>query len=306
MLPPNITVVTATYNRAHLLRRLYDSLAKQSFTNFEWIVVDDGSSDDTTQILSALPSTAPFSIRLLQQENSGKHVALNKAIVAATGELTAIVDSDDQLVPMALETIWSAWARVPEYDRNDFSGVAALCADMTGRIIGTPFSADELDDYAVNQLYRQGAGDKWLVHQTRFLKRHPFPVFTGEKFLAEGAVWDILAARYKIRFINQPLQIVQYQPDGLSARSVALRASNPVGAAHYYRQLARLRISSRSARIAKVNEARFTLHARTAGKRLPFRQLFCLRRLMWSTIGLAMFARDRWQLRNRNMTSAAL
>src|SRR6266568_2184665 len=117
-----ITVFTPTYNRAHTLTRAFNSLTKQQCTLFEWLVIDDGSTDETTSILESARRLAAFDIRVIKQPNGGKHRAHNTAVRQSKGELTLILDSDDELVPGAIEDIWREWCAIPTSERTEFAG----------------------------------------------------------------------------------------------------------------------------------------------------------------------------------------
>jgi len=259
------TVFTPTYNRAHLLPRVYQSLREQTFKDFEWIIVDDGSEDNTPELVSNYQSSADFTIRYYRQTNSGKHVAINRAVEVANGQFFVILDDDDWLHPQALERMWNHWNSIPEQERSRFAGVVGLYAYADGRVVGKPFPQDIIDSNAVEIRTTYGAqGDKFGMHVTDVLRRYPFPVNLG-RFVPEGLVWNRMAISYKERYVNEVLAFKEYQPDGLSARSVLLRAHNAAAARLYYQEFAQLRgvyvpITWRFK--ALVNYVRFSLHGR--------------------------------------------
>ena len=133
------TVFTPTYNRARTIERVYRSLAAQAFRGFEWVVVDDGSTDGTRELVEAWKAEASFPIRYEWQENRGKHIASNKGIALARGELFITADSDDEFPPTALETFKRVWESIPEAERPGFAGAAGLCVDQRGRLVGDRF-----------------------------------------------------------------------------------------------------------------------------------------------------------------------
>ena len=134
------TVFTPTYNRAYIIEKLYYSLQRQTFRNFEWLVVDDGSSDNTEELFSRFQKEAPFSVRYIRVENGGKHRAINVGVKNAKGRLFFIVDSDDHLLEDALEKIQKAEQTIPRNTADKYSGIRALRAYPDGKIIGTKFS----------------------------------------------------------------------------------------------------------------------------------------------------------------------
>src|SRR4051812_47352897 len=136
------TVVTATYNRAHTLHRVYESLLAQTFRDFEWLVVDDGSTDGTRKLIEGWQAEASFAIRYLYQANAGKHIACNRAVREAAGRFITGIDSDDACLPHALERLIHHWNRIPADEQAGFTGVSALCIDETGQLVGTRFPRD--------------------------------------------------------------------------------------------------------------------------------------------------------------------
>jgi glycosyltransferase involved in cell wall biosynthesis len=258
---PRVSVITATWNRASLLPRCFDSLCQQQPLPFEWIVVDDGSTDDTGAVLSRLQEDAPFAVHCHTQLNAGKHRAVNRAVANASGDLLLILDSDDMLTPHAIAQVVNAWTDIPAHDRSRYAGVVGHSIDHRGQLIGKPFPADSERVPALRLFHsRQVQGDKLFVHRTELLRQFPFPTFPGETFVSEGIVWDQIRATFRYRLLNDALQIVEYQPNGLSAASLASRVGNPTGARAYYRQVAALDISWTHRLRSLVNHQRFASH----------------------------------------------
>jgi glycosyltransferase involved in cell wall biosynthesis len=200
------TVFTPTYNRAHTLSRVYQSLRVQTLRDFEWLVIDDGSRDDTRQLLGAWQAEADFPIRYLRQENQGKHVALNRGVEQARGEFFLNLDSDDGCVPQALERFKYHWDEIPNGERPKFSAVTALCMDQHGRLVGSRFPQDVTDSDSLEIRYKfKVKGEKWGFHRTSVLRNFPFPA--GEGYIPEGIVWAAIARQFKTRFVNEPLRI---------------------------------------------------------------------------------------------------
>ena len=212
------TVFTPTYNRAHTLHRVHNSLVSQTFRDFEWLVVDDGSTDRTRDLLSGWSTDADFPIRYYYQPNQGKHVAYNHAVPKAKGAFFLTFDSDDECVPSALEILKYYWETIPDERRSIFSGISVLCVDHHGRIIGDSFPRQTFDSDILEIAYRwKVRGDKWGFHRTEVMRRFPFPVPPVRlSHIPEGIVWSRIARKYKTRFVNEPLLRVYYTEASLS------------------------------------------------------------------------------------------
>ncbi len=262
----SVSVVTATWNRAKLLQRCYNSLCTQDPLPHEWVIVDDGSTDDTRAVLTRIASDAPFPVRCSTQANSGKHRAINRAMGFVSGELVLILDSDDELTPHAMELITHEWQAIPVAHRAGYAGLVGHSVDTHDRLIGRLFPSDA-ERHSALRLFHSTAvqGDKLFVHRADILRGFPFPTFANETFVSEGIVWDQIRASYQYRLLNHALQIVEYQSDGLSAKSLAARVTNPAGARAYYQQLASLDIKWPRRLRSLVNYMRFARHEGVAG-----------------------------------------
>lgn len=198
------TIFTPTFNRGYSLHRVYHSLCQQTLTDFEWIIVDDGSSDNTRHIVDGWISEGRFSIQYKFQPNSGKHVAVNQGVRLASGELFLIADSDDKFPANALELMYDHWCDIPYKERSKFTGVTGLCADEQGQIIGDKFPADVFDSNSADIYYRYGIrGEKWGFHRTDVLRAFPFPEPEDVSFIPEGLIWNTISRHYKTRFVNK-------------------------------------------------------------------------------------------------------
>jgi glycosyltransferase involved in cell wall biosynthesis len=261
MTSPYFTVFTPTYNRVHTLHRVYDSLLSQTFRNFEWLIVDDGSVDETRELIEKWQEAAPFEIRYLYQENKGKHVASNLGVREAKGELFLFLDSDDACIPETLERFYFHWNSIPEKDRNSFSTLSALCVNAHGQVIGEEYPAEIVDvETTWHQLKMRASGERWGVNRTAVLRLFPFPEVPGEKFISEGIVWNRMARQYKARFVNEKLRLYIALNDGLSASSIKIRANSPTGTRQYYKELSELNIPYAQKAKAIVNYIRFSFH----------------------------------------------
>jgi glycosyltransferase involved in cell wall biosynthesis len=201
------TVFTPTYNRARTIPRVYESLARQTFRDFEWLVVDDGSTDDTRTVVEGWREQADFSIRYFHQENQGKHVAFNHGVREAQGELFLTLDSDDACVPDALERFKCHWDAIPEADKMNFTSVSSRCKDQHGTIVGGDFPGAFVDSDSTEARYKYNIVDEmWGFNRTAVLKEFPFPVIDGS-YVPEGIIWSQIGQRYRTRFINEALRV---------------------------------------------------------------------------------------------------
>lgn len=238
-----LTVFTPTYNRGYIIEKLYRSLQRQTFHDFEWVVVDDGSSDNTESLFQSFMSGDNFfPIRYIKVKNGGKHRAINRGVLEASGELFFIVDSDDYLTDDALAVIDSVEKTIPDSQKSHFGGVCGLKAYDLNTPIGTSFSGDFLDITSLERPKHKINGDKAEVFYTSIIKQYPFPEFENENFLTECVVWDRIAEDgYKLRFFNEISMICNYLDDGLTAQSYNIFKNNPKGWGLYIQQNVRLK-----------------------------------------------------------------
>ena len=234
----NLTIFTPAYNRAELLPVLYQSLQQQTDHRFEWLIVDDGSSDHTRELVEGwLEVQNPFPIRYYRQENGGKHTAINRGAAMAHGELFFIVDSDDTLPPHSVETTLR-WANTLPADAIEtFCGVCGLKAYSAEKAVGESFDGEWIDCTCLERERCGIRGDKAEVFFTELLRRYPFPVFEGERFVTEAVVWDRMARDgYRLRYFNEITYLCDYLEGGLTNQGMALYFRNPKGYGLYLRQ----------------------------------------------------------------------
>ena len=231
-----ITVFTPTYNRAYILPKLYKSLKKQTCMDFEWLVVDDGSTDNTSELFEKWKDERSFSIRYIKQSNGGKHRAINHGVKVAKGELFFIVDSDDTLSTEAIQRIVNQYMPI----RNDmsFGGVCGLRAYHNGERIGGERNFGILDCTSLDFRYKYRIkGDMAEVIRTHVLKEFPFPEVEGEKFCPEALIFNRIATKYKLRYFYEKVYLCEYLEDGLTASIVKVRMKSPQTSTQYYSEL---------------------------------------------------------------------
>ena len=227
-----ITVLTPTFNREGVLRSLWDSLQKQTVKDFEWLVVDDGSTDGTKNLITQLQEKSDFPIRYIYKNNGGKHTALNVGIQTICSELTFIVDSDDCVTDDAVESILKIHKKYRS--QNNICGYAFLRAFPDGKVNGKKFDVDEkIGSYIDVRVNGDDTGaDKAKVFKTHCLKEFPFPEYPNEKFLGEDLVWVRMARKYEMVHINKAIYVGNYLEDGLTNNRRKHNIASPIGCMH--------------------------------------------------------------------------
>jgi len=279
--PYTFTVFTPAYNRAGLLPRAYESLKQQTFKDFEWLIIDDGSTDNTAEVVKEWQAVSPFPIRYIAKPNGGKHTAINRGAKEAKGRLFASLDSDDWYTPQTLERFLHHWHSIPESEQPKFVGVCALVSYASGQVIGTRFPQDVLDSDPIDLRYKYHVeGDKNGILRTEILRQYPFPEDVG-KFISESIVWNRIAKSYRTRFVNEVLTVAEYQADGLSSTGKAVQINNTRASLLAARELMGLgnRLPLKPLVRAYANYVRHSLHQgiplgqQVAGA--PSKALFC-------------------------------
>jgi len=234
-----ITVFTPTYNRATNLNTLYKSLLAQTNSEFEWIVVDDGSQDDTAKVMNGFITENRIKIIFKIQENSGKHIAINKGALLAQGELFFVVDSDDYLLPNTLERAQSHWNNVlslPLDERKNIIGIAANRVYPSGKIVGNLPDYDILDTDLLTYRFKYNyKGDKAELYITDLVKQNPFPQIEGETFCPEALIFYRLAdIGLKLRFVNENFYVCDYLIGGLTLSGTKTIQRGPIASLQSY------------------------------------------------------------------------
>lgn len=222
-----ITVLTPTYNREKTLRRAYESLVAQTNQDFEWIVVDDGSTDDTKALIEDFIAESKLDIKYIYKTNGGKHTALNVGTEAANGELLLILDSDDYLSDDAIALSYEYWEKYKNDDK--------ICGMTFLRHIENPIYKDKLFEECVSDMiefkYNRGIlADMCEVMRTDILRQYPYPVFENERFLSEVIAVGEISKKYKTAYIPKEIYFTEYLDTGLSQNWFKLVINNPLGA----------------------------------------------------------------------------
>lgn len=231
-----ITIFTPTYNRAYLLPKLYESLCNQTCKDFEWLVVDDGSTDDTNKLFEDWISMSKISIRYIYQQNGGKHRAINRGVKEAIGNLFFIVDSDDYLRCDAIEIILHNFYSVEKDD--SVGGVSGMRVYPDGKRIGGETFFDKIICTFYELRYKHHVhGDLAEVYRTSVMQEFPFPEINGERFCPEEYVWAQISRKYKVLFFNKKIYVCDYLDDGLTASITRIRINSPIGTTRTYEEI---------------------------------------------------------------------
>lgn len=219
------TVFTPTYNRASTLDIVFESLMKQTVRKldglpvFEWLIVDDGSVDNTKEIIKHFQQKADFPIRYHFQENAGKHMAINRGVELAKGRFFLIADSDDAFVPQTLSVLYRYWKGLTEQQKKVCAGVACLAKNgYTGEIIGNNYliPAPVLTYELPYNLKHRRHFEMWGFLRLDIIKKYPFPDIKGETFIPEGVVWNKICRNHKRLITHNALRIVYHRKDGFT------------------------------------------------------------------------------------------
>lgn len=223
-----LTIFTPAYNRAHTIGRTYESLCRQTCKDFEWLIVDDGSKDNTRELVEGWIAENKIPIRYIYQQNQGMHGAHNTAYRNITTELNTCIDSDDYMPDDAVEKIITFWQT---HGSDKYAGMVGLdIDDKHKQIIGKPFPEDLAETTLSGYYATGGSGDKKLVYRTDVINSYPeYPLFDGERYVGLGYKYQLIDQSYKLLTINTPLAIVEYQIDGSSMNMYRQYWNNPNG-----------------------------------------------------------------------------
>lgn len=246
----SLTIFTPTFNRVDTLKDLYSSLCSQINMDFEWVIIDDGSRDNTKSVVEEWMRNSPFPIIYKYKINEGKHIAINEGVKLASGEWFFIVDSDDKLTDDAVEKVLYYCNSISR--DNTFAGVVGLRGDSAGRVwenwhTNNNFISSAkinsikkfnhfIDANSIEYRYKYKiAGDRAEVVRTEIMRKFPFPQFKDEKFLVESYLWLQLANNgYKFRWFNSVIYITEYLSDGLTNNIEKHYKNSPIGSMEVY------------------------------------------------------------------------
>ena len=229
-----VTVFTPCYNAAKTIQRVWESLNQQTFRDFEWLVINDASTDDTASVLDEYKKNAGFPMRVISYDiNRGKMCAWNDAIELSEGEFITATDADDRLTDDSLETLINAWDNIPKEQQKDFWAVYGHCRDQYGNFVGTQYPSDPFDGHYYEVFFKHKVkGEKHGVHRTDIIRNHRWP--TVGKLVPEGYLLSVIGNRYKIRYINKVTRIY-YIDQPMSLASKGLRGElRYIEGRHYY------------------------------------------------------------------------
>lgn len=226
-----LTIFTPAYNRAHTIDRTYQSLIRQTCKDFLWLIVDDGSTDGTKNLVEGWIRENKIPITYIYQENQGMHGAHNTAYKNITTELNTCIDSDDWMPHDAVEKIINAWK---EHSHEKYAGIIGLDQTADGKLIGTNFP-ENLKETTLQGFYEAGGqGDKKLVYRTDIIKQYPeYPLFKGERYVGLAYKYMLIDQDWKLITLNDPLVTVEYQLEGSSFSMYRQYWNNPKGFAFF-------------------------------------------------------------------------
>lgn len=228
-----VSVMTATFNRAETLHRVWNSLRQQTFKNFEWIVIDDGSTDRTREVVAGFSEAADFPVTYVFQPNRGKHTAYNLFASLAKAPVYCSVDSDDEILPHCLERMLFHFREIPEDLRTEYAGIMCLAQNQHGQLIGDEFWPEDLNDNLVGVLLRhKKLGDKGSLNQVKTLREFPFPEDVERVYVPESYHIHGYSTRYKTKFVNEVLIQPWTDPRADHLSHALLQRKNDPGTAY--------------------------------------------------------------------------
>ena len=287
-----LSILTPIYNRKHLIQRVYASLVSQTNKNFEWIIVDDGSTDGVEEFIFPIIEEKSIDIHFYKKENGGKHTALNLGVTKAKGDYILILDSDDSITQDAVTFILQTGE---EYIRNPkIAGIAGRRIFKDGTLVGNHLESVVISNSIDIRYKYHISGDLVEVFKTAVLKEFPFPEFTNEKFCPEALVWNRIAPKYDIYFTNKGFYITEYLPGGLTDKIVEIRKKSPIATTTTYAELEKTPIPVIQKIKANINYWRFSFYLKNRFiDRL--KKVNVLYSIIGLPIGFLMFLKDNFK-----------
>ena len=222
-----VSVITPVYNRAELLNKCFKSLVDQTNYDFEWIIIDDGSTDNSLEVARSFK--ADFPIKVITKKNGGKHTALNASHSYISGDYVLMLDSDDRLITSAVDDAIKGWEK---YDNQEEIGIVTFLKGVDEQhpsCMAFPEDEGNPVDIIRYQRKRISSNDACEIIRTELFIKYPFPVFEDEKFIAEGALWTRVGLTHKCVYINKVIYLADYLDGGLTKLGKPLRVHNPNG-----------------------------------------------------------------------------
>ena len=226
-----LSVLTPTYNRSQNLKTCYASLLLQSNKNFEWIIIDDGSTDDTKQVINEIIKDDKIDVKYIYKKNGGKHTAINQGVKIANSSLTLILDSDDYLSWNAIEKIFECYTKYSE--SPNICGFTFLKKDGNGQLMGRGFPEEGIYNFIELRINGKYQGEYCDVFFTKYLREYPFSEYEGENFIGESTVWIKISQKYDMVYVNEIIYNAEYLDGGLTKKGRQMRISCPKGGMEY-------------------------------------------------------------------------
>ena len=231
-------IITTTYNRAYCISQVYNSLKRQSNKDFMWLVVDDGSTDNTKDLIEEFINENEIDIQYIYQENMGMHGARNTAYENIKTEINTIVDSDDYLIDDAVDKIIYFWSQNKD---KDIAGIIALNCNKWGEVIGTELPKN-IEKCTTTDLYGKyrAKGDKKLIYRSDISKKYPYPIFEGEKFFPPSYKFMLIDLDYKMLLMNTKVCVVDYSEDSMTFDKINQYRTCAKGFSYYRNEMIRI------------------------------------------------------------------
>jgi len=295
-----ISVFTPTFNRGYIIKNLYDSLLLQTYKEFEWLIIDDGSEDNTEKICNSFLNEGIVDIKYIKQKNGGKHRALNNAVRNAQGELFFVVDSDDQLTGNALERIAYYYHKIK--DDDSIGGIFGVKALFSGKLPGDKLPFSQLKCSNLDFRYKMNIkGDMAEIFKTDILRKFPFPEYENERFCPEALVWNRIAQHYKLFIFNEIIYLCDYLDDGLTRKIVRIRMESAQASMDTYEELSHYPVPWLQKIKARINFWRFSFNTNMAFSKKIKRVSGAFYNLIAMPLGYLMHLRDKRTVSHLNI-----